>query len=268
MVVSDLNAELLPLVALLPVPLPPLPGRVVMVIFLMVAVETGPGGDGRGLAGELLVITEVVSADTDGGVVVTPPVVAVGEANIAPGPAVLNVEVVVPTASVLVVIRLVGHPDTQALTFPAHLLVIKARHRLVLLEAVVTFVTILGWSRRYWHRGGEVSIVLTVIQPVIAVVVVVTQAGCRVLEASSLYAVLANDAAVLAVEAVLPLRVPAGFHLQRLHRVIGVEGEAESKVLGTIFLGEVANTEGGVTNHSFIALQCQPLSTDGSVILL
>ena len=100
----------------------------------------------------------------------------------------------------------------------------------------------------------------------LAVVVVVTHARCGVLEAGSLYAVLANDAAVLAVEAVLPLRVPAGFHLQRLHRVIGVEGEAESKVLGTISLGEVANTEGGVTNHSFIALQCQTLSREASIL--
>ena len=98
----------------------------------------------------------------------------------------------------------------------------------------------------------------------LAVVVVVTHAGCGVLEASSLYAVLANDTAVLTVEAVLPLRVPAGFHLQRLHGVIGVKGEAESEVVWTIFLVEVSNTDCGVTNHSFIATQCQPLSGEGS----
>ena len=103
-VVRDLNAELLPLVALLPVPLPPLPGRVVVVIILMVAVETGPGGDGRGLAGELLVVTEVVGTDTDGRVVVTPSVVAVSEALVAARLAVLNAEVVVPAAPILVVI--------------------------------------------------------------------------------------------------------------------------------------------------------------------
>ena len=73
---------------------------------------------------------------------------------------------------------------------------------------------------------------------------------------------LANDTAVLAVEAVLPLRVPAGFDLQRLHGVIGVEGEAESEAVRTIFLGEISNTDCGVTNHSFIATQCQPLSGD------
>ena len=96
----------------------------------------------------------------------------------------------------------------------------------------------------------------------LAVVVVVTHARCGVLEAGSLYAVLANDAAVLAVEAVLPLGVPAGFYLQRFHRVIGVERETESLVFLTICLAEVSNIHSGITNHSFIATQCQPLSRE------
>ena len=193
----------------------------------------------------------------------TPAVVAVSEANITARPAVLNTEVVVPAAPVLVVVSLVRHPDTEALALPALLLVLQTRLRLVLLQPVVTHVAVLGWGGRQRHRSGEVSVVLAVVQPVVAVVVVVTHAGSRVLVASALYAVLPYDAAVLAVETVLPLRVPAGFHLKRFSRVVGVEREAESEVLGTVFLGEVSDTEGGVTNKSFVAFQCQTLSREG-----
>ena len=172
-------------------------------------------------------------------------------------------KVVVPAAPELVLVGLVGDPDTETLPAPTLLHVLQAGHRLVLLQAVVTLVAVLGRGRRHRHRRGEMSVVLTVVQPVVAVVVVVTEAGCRVLEASSLYAVLTDDTAVLAVEAVLPLGVPAGFHLQRLHRVVGVERETESHLVRTIFLGEVSNTEAGVTNQPFIATQCQPLSRKG-----
>ena len=219
-VVRDLNTELLPLVALLPVPLPALLRRVVVVIVLVVAVQAGPGGDGRGLAGELLAVTEVVSADTHHRVVVTPPVVAVSEALIAARLAVLNAEVVVPAAPILVVILLVRDPDTEALPLPAQLLVVQTGGGLVLLQPVVTLVAVLGRGGRHRHGRGEVSVVLTVVQPVVAVVVVVTHAGRRVVVASSLNAVLPNDAAVLAVQAVLPVRVPAGFHLKRFRRVV------------------------------------------------
>ena len=265
-VVRDLNAELLPLVALLPVPLPALLRRVVVVVVvLVVAVQAGPGGDGRGLAGELLAVAEVVSADTDHGVVVTPPVMAVGEALVAARLAVLNTEVVVPAAPVLVVILLIRHPHTEALPLPAKLLVLQTGGGLVLLQPVVTLVAVLGRGGRYRHGRGEVSVVLTVVQPVVAVVVVVTHAGCRVVVAGSLYAVLPNDAAVLAVQAVFPLRVPAGFHLKRFGRVVGVKREAESEVVRAIFLVEVSNTEAGVTNNSFVATQSQALSREGRV---
>ena len=206
-------------------------------------------------------------ADTDGGVVVTSPVVAVLESLVTAWPAVLDVEVVVPAAPELVIISQVGHPDTEALPLPAELLVLKAGGGLVLLQPVVTLVAVLGRGGRHWHRGGEVGVVLTVVQPVVAVVVVVAHTGCGVLVASALYAVLTDDTAVLAVQAVLPLWVPAGFHLQGFQGVVGVEREAESHVYRTVFLGEVSNVDIGVMDQSFIALQCQTLSREASMLV-
>ena len=42
---------------------------------------------------------------------------------------------------------------------------------------------------------------------------------------------LTDDAAVLAVHPVLPVRVPASLHLQRLLAVVGMQREAEREVV-------------------------------------
>ena len=110
-----------------------------IMIVMTVAVETGPGGDGWSLAGVVFIIAHVVLTHTDGGVILTLTLVAVLEPHVAPGLGVLDVEVVVPAAPVLVVLLLADHPHTQDLVVPAHLLVLHAGG-VVILEPVVALV--------------------------------------------------------------------------------------------------------------------------------
>ena len=230
-VVSDLDTEVLSLVALLPVVEPPLRRVVVVAVLLPVAVEAGARRDRRSLTAVGLVIAEVTRADADRGVVVTGPVVTVTEPHITARTTVLDIEVVVPTTPVLVLLLLIGHPHTQGLLVTTDLLVVQAGDRLVLLDAVVAHVTPLGCGGRERHGSGPDGVIQTVIEPVVTVVSVVTETGRGVLIAGPLDTVLTDDAAVLAVHPVLPVRVPASLHLQRLLAVVGMQREAEREVV-------------------------------------
>ena len=77
--VSDGDAEVLALVALPHIPIPPhvWPS---MVVILVIAVEPGPWGDGRGLTAEVLAVAHVLLAHADRGVIVTLAVMTMIEA--------------------------------------------------------------------------------------------------------------------------------------------------------------------------------------------
>ena len=241
-VMCDLNAELLSLVTLLPVVEPSLAWWVVMVVLLSVAVQARPGRHWRRLAAVTLVVAEISRADTDGGVIVTSPVVAVLESLVTAWPAVLDVEVVVPATPELVTLFVIVHPDTQSLVITADLLIVKAGHRLILLDPIVTLVTPLGCGGREGHWGGPGGVIQAVVEPVVAVVSVITKTSRGILVAGPLDAVLTYNAAVLAVHPVVPGGIPTSFHLERQLCVIGVQRKTERQViLLTVNLLEVGD---------------------------
>ena len=77
--VGDGDAEVLALVALPHISIPPHVWPPMMVI-LVIAVEPGPWGDGRGLTAEVLAVAHVLTAHADHRVVVTLSVMTMVEA--------------------------------------------------------------------------------------------------------------------------------------------------------------------------------------------
>ena len=125
--VGYLNTEVFRLVTLLPVSRPPGPSARVIMVVVFVAVQTRARCDGWSLTGVLVIITQIILTYTDGGVIVTVAMVTMFKADITPGSAVLNVEVIIPTTSVLIVILGTGHSHTKVLFISTHLINVKTR---------------------------------------------------------------------------------------------------------------------------------------------